>query len=197
MILKPKAGGVGNMKNLLNFHCVGVHSFPLEYKDGLYKRVFYADKNHELYKDSAIAIHSHHVDLKITVLKGQLDNKVYALDDQRGEEYNKYRWDSHISGGCGKFISLGKQNLSLTRYESYDSGYSFFLRSDLLHTVFVPENRVCSWLVEEFPASKPYDGINYSKVNLENWTAEGLYIECDDQTANKYLSEINIRKKIL
>lgn len=178
------------MKNLLNCHCIGVHSFPLEYKDGLYKRIFYADKNHELYKDSAIAIHSHHVDLKITVLKGILNNKVYALDDQRGETYNKYRYNSYISNGCGMFTNLGEQKLSLTRYESYDEGCSFELRSDWLHTVFVPENCICSWLVEEFPASRVYDGINYSKQKLENWTAKGLYLECDDQTANEYLSEI-------
>lgn len=31
------------MKNLLNCHSVGLHSFPISFENGLYKRIFYAD----------------------------------------------------------------------------------------------------------------------------------------------------------
>jgi hypothetical protein len=182
------------MKNLLDCHCIGVHSFPLQYENGLYRRVFYADRYHGLHDDNAIAIHPHHVDLKITVVKGTLCNRNYVVSDERGSElFGKYKWESHISGSAGKFVKLGTERLVMSEFGAYSEGCSFNLRSDQLHTVYVPSNTICAWLVEEFPASAPYDAINYSKMDLELWSPKGLYTECNDVVKASYLRNIENR----
>lgn len=78
------------MKNLLDCHTKNVHSFPISLVDGFYKRIFYAEENHNLWKPIEIAIHPHHVDIKITVLEGVLYNPMYEIS-KSGKEYNTFR----------------------------------------------------------------------------------------------------------
>ena len=67
------------MKNLLNCHSVGLHSFPISFENGLYKRVFYADSKHFMWRPFEIAVHPHHVDIRITVLEGALFNPIFKI----------------------------------------------------------------------------------------------------------------------
>ncbi len=55
------------LTNILNCHVKGVHSFPISYHNNLYRRIFYADVDHELWSENplSVAIHPHHVDIKI------------------------------------------------------------------------------------------------------------------------------------
>ena len=53
------------MKNLLNCHSVGLHSFPITFENGLYRRVFYADTDHQMWRQFEVVVHPHHVDIKI------------------------------------------------------------------------------------------------------------------------------------
>mgnify|MGYP000861214368 FL=1 len=176
------------MKNLLNCHCIGLHSFPISKdENGLYKRIFYADVNHQLFNPCEIAIHPHHVNIKITILEGVLCNLLYSVG--KGELFNTYIWKSHILSGEGKFKFIGYNELKLISNISYTKGQSFYMNSLELHTVFVEQFETCVWMIEEFKPTYPYLGLNFSKNNLSDWSSKGLYIECDEQIKHQYLKD--------
>lgn len=168
------------MKNLLNCHSIGLHSFLIYSENGLCKRIFYADKGHNMWKESEIAIHPHHTDVKITVLEGEIYNLLYEVNDN-GEEFNEYKW------GNNSFEYLGKEKLKLISNNLYKAYDVIFMRSYELHTMKINRRKSCVWMFEEFPASCKYIPINYSKLNLLNWSPDGLYIEVGDDIRDKYI----------
>ena len=176
------------MKNLLNCHTIGLHSFPLSFENGLYKRIFYADVNHNMDKPIEIAIHPHHVDIKITVLDGELFNLLYMVDKD-GEPMNKFQWVSHILNGNGGFEYLGEERLKLLSCKGYAIGDTFTLKACELHTVQVEKGNKCVWLVEETVPTCEYFPINYSPYDLSQWNADGLYLEVDDSVKEKYIGK--------
>lgn len=177
------------MKNLLNCHCIGLHSFPIELnEEGLYKRIFYADANHDMWKPFEIAIHPHHVDIKITILKGELYNPLYELNNE-GETFKKYQWNSHILNGVGGFEYLGEQGLKEISNNKYSVGDVIIMKACELHTVQIEKSNICAWLIEETKPTCDYFPINYSKHDLQNWDTKGLYIECDESVKKKYIGE--------
>jgi hypothetical protein len=178
------------MKNLLNCHCVGVHSFPISLSNGLYRRVFYADYNHELWKPIEVAIHPHHVDIKITILYGELFNPLYELDDN-GDVFKKFLWNSHILNGKGGFEYLGYQGLTQISNKRYGAGETVTMKACELHTVQVEKGEKCVWLIEELIPSCDYFPINYSNNDLEKWNPQGLYIECNDEVKWEYIGEFS------
>ncbi len=181
------------MKNLLNCHCIGLHSFPISLdENGLYKRVFYADTNHELWKPIQIAIHPHHVDIKITVLDGELYNPMYQINEN-GELFNKYLWNSHILNCKGGFEFLGLEKLMQISNFKYSVGESIIMKACELHTVYVEKNKICVWLIEESIPTCDYFPINYSNNDLGNWNANGLYIDVEDNIKREYLSKYNLK----
>lgn len=182
------------MKNLLNCHCIGLHSFPVELSaEGMYKRIFYADTDHELWKPVVLAIHPHHVDIKITVLEGELCNPIYELDDE-GEEFKKFLWNSHILNGNGGFEYLGKQGLNCVSRYVYSEGKSVVMKACELHTVQVEPNSKCVWMIEESRPTCDYFPINYSKNDLEKWNTDGLYIEVSDKVKGDYIGKYLVKR---
>lgn len=170
------------MKNLLNCHVKGLHSFPVSFENGLYKRLFFAGKNHELWKEDplAIAIHPHHVDIKITVISGLLVNRRYELSEY-GQEYNSFKWNSHILNGNGGFIREGSERIGLIWEDYLVPFQTFEMKSCELHTVFVDKGETCAWIIEEQRPTCGYNPINYSNWDLEKWDRSGLYIEVSDE----------------
>lgn len=180
------------MKNLLNCHCIGLHSFPISLdENGHYKRVFYADSNHHLWKPIELAIHPHHVDIKITVLEGVLFNPIFKIDDA-GLEYNKYIWDSHILNGKGGFTFVGTENLIEASNHSYSAGESVTMKACELHTVFVEQGKSAVWLIEETKPTCEYFPLNYSIHDLSKWKPDKLYFECDDTIKERYIGRFNL-----
>lgn len=178
------------MKNLLNCHSVGLHSFPISFENDLYRRIFYAEEFHSLWKENPleIAIHPHHVDITITVLDGVLYNCLYKKSDA-GQQFNSFIWDSVIMNGIGGFKYLGDENLSLIHKKPYSKGESFSMVACELHTVFIEQGKKCVWLVEEKIPSCDYFPVNYSNHDLSNWTPEGLYKEVPDEVRNAFIGE--------
>lgn len=183
------------MKNLLNCHCIGLHSFPIELTEsGFYRRVFYADVHHEMWQPIKIAIHPHHVDIKITVLQGELFNPIYKLSD-KGELFKKFHWNSHILNGKGGFQVLGEQRLRQVSNSKYKAGETVTMKACELHTVQIEKGKICAWLIEESKPTCDYFPVNYSNDDLEKWSAEGLYIECNEEVKQKYIGKYNITRQ--
>lgn len=177
------------MKNYLNCHCIGLHSFPIELtENGLYKRIFHADCNHELWKPVVLAIHPHHVDIKITVLEGELFNPIYELSKGRNV-FKKFLWNSHILNGKGGFEYLGNQSLVKVSNDKLCAGDTVIMKACELHTVQIEKNKKCTWLIEESKPTCDYFPINYSKNDLQNWNTKGLYIECNEEIKQKYIGK--------
>ena len=176
------------MKNLLNCHTIGLHSFPLSCENGLYRRIFYADENHHLWKWGEIAIHPHHVDIKITVLEGHLYNQIFEANEL-GKQYNKFKWNSQILNGNGGFEYIGVENLMLKSNNVYTTGETIQMSACELHTVRVMRDEICVWLIDEFPPTSNYDSINYSQNDLTKWTPNGLYQEVGDDVKDKYIGK--------
>lgn len=179
------------MKNLINCHCIGLHSFPVSFENNLYKRIFYAAENHELHKPFMIAIHPHHVDITIRVLKGSLHNITYAIDET-GEELMKFKWNSVILNGAGGFEFQGHEKLKEIGNIQYSEGESVFMKACELHTVYIKEGEVCCWeIIEEVPTCE-YFPFNYTKHDLSTWKSDGLYLECSDEQKNEFLKNVNL-----
>lgn len=176
------------MKNLLNCHSIGLHSFPISLENGLYRRVFYADFNHNLWRPIEIAIHPHHVDIKITVLDGVLFNSIFEVNQDGDLRYGAFEWNSHILNGNGGFEKLGEQSLKLVSNIPYITGESFSMQSCELHTVFVERGKKAVWIVDESLQTCGYSAINYSPYDLTKWTPKGLYQEVGDEVKEHYLS---------
>lgn len=177
------------MKNLLNCHSIGLHSFPISLSENrLYKRIFYADFNHNMWKPFEIAIHPHHVDIKITVLEGELFNPLYELNEI-GEIFKKYRWNSHILNGKGGFEYLGEQSLKQISNFKYCKNETVIMKACELHTVQIEKGKKCVWLIEESKPTCDYFPINYSKNDLKNWNTNGLYIECNETVKQNYINK--------
>lgn len=176
------------MKNLLNCHCIGLHSFPIELKDGYYKRIFFADSNHELWESIKLAIHPHHVDIKITIIDGELYNPLYEINKD-GELFKKFVWNSFILNGKGGFEYLGIEHLKQVSNIKYCSGQSVVMKACELHTVQVEKGKKCVWLIEESVPTCDYFPINYSNNDLWNWNTNGLYIECSEDTKQKMIGK--------
>lgn len=176
------------MRNLLNCHSIGLHSFPVSFENGLYKRIFYAAENHRLNDPSEIAIHAHHVDIKITVLEGELCNRIYEVN-KSGFSIKKYRWNSEILNGNGGFFYLGLARIKPISSIRYKSGESFSMKACELHTVTVGKNKICAWMIEESKPSCEYFPINYSIHDLRKWTPDGLYQEVNDEVKESYIGK--------
>lgn len=177
------------MKNLLNCHSVGLLSFPISFEDGLYKRIFFADTNHNLWKPFEIAVHPHHVDIKITVLGGILFNMLFEESDDKGEMLKKYQWNSHILNGSGGFEYLGEQRLKLLSANVYGSEESTIMKACELHTVQVAKRETAVWLIEETIPTCDYFPVNYSPYDLSQWKPDGLYVEVDDNVKQQYIGK--------
>lgn len=185
------------MKNLLNCHCIGLHSFPISLSEnGLYKRIFYAEIHHEMWKPFEIAIHPHHVDIKITVLEGELFNPLYELNES-GEAFKKFLWNSHILNGKGGFEYLGEQKLKQLSNLKYCQGETVTMKACELHTVQIEKGKRCIWLIEESKPTCDYFPINYSKNDLEKWNSKGLYIECGEAVKKIYIGKYLLIKDYL
>ena len=176
------------MKNLLHCHTKGLHSFPVSFVNGLYKRIFYADEDHNLWRPIELAIHPHHVDIKITVFEGELFNPIYKADIN-GKVFNAFKWNSHILNGNGGFECIGTERLTLHSHIKYGAGENVTMKACELHTVFVEKGKKCVWLIEEAKPTCDYFPINYSPYDLANWKPDGLYVEVSDTVKEKYIGE--------
>jgi hypothetical protein len=177
------------MKNLLNCHSIGLHSFPISFENGLYRRIFYADTNHNLWKPFEIAVHPHHVDIKITVLDGEIYNPIFLVTDQKNIPVKSFKWNSHILNGNGGFERVGQTNLIMVSNQKYTSGQSVQMAACELHTVNVTKGHLAVWLIEETIPTCEYFPLNYSPYDLTKWNPNALYFEVGNDVRDKYIGK--------
>lgn len=167
------------MNGFLNCHARGVHSIVLGKKNGRLRRVFIAEKNHTLWRNTptgdalSVGFHPHHCNLKIKVLSGQIVN--LSLTSGSARSLATYRYQSAIHGGTPEFLYVlpaapyGIEELSIVE------GGELELPAEVFHTVWVAEGESAVWLIEEGEADPYYLPIALSDddLNVFDWT--GMY----------------------
>lgn len=174
-------------KSFKNCHVLGVDSLVAE--EGKL-RMFVARPWHELWKDHAVAVHSHHRDIGIKVVYGVLTNYLFA-SHYAGVHYNQYKHDSAITGGGSGFTEFGSPRpLLCCSWVELRPGREMFQGADVLHTVEVKQARTAAWLITEGREDYDYDAVCYSIRDLTKWSPDGLYQEMDEQYFNTLLQEV-------
>lgn len=184
------------MKNLLNCHVIGMHSFPVTETDNLYERIFTTTSDHVLHDTDKmqLAIHPHHVNITITVLKGVLTNIIYQLNPKGAIELDEYIFSSVIKNGYGGFKKIGTKNLVLVSEITYKKGDSFSMESCDMHTVRVPKGMESAWLVQEDVPTCDYFPVSYSDMDLERWNQLGMYQPVNDRVRDAFIGDLDYHK---
>ena len=196
-------------QSLENCHVFGLNSVVLsKNSDGLLRRMFVTSPSHELWKNEvddfydepvissvlSLGIHPHHCQINFQVLKGRFTNylfneKVTTNEEQSLGLFNKYRYESVISGKEGKFI-LEKENIYLNCFKTdfLKEGDNLILYPRELHTVYVSYRDKAAWLVEESNEDDSYEPICYSNADLENFSFKGMYKPMSEKTLLEILN---------
>jgi len=161
---------------LRDCHVKGLHSIVLR-EEPHRVRVFYADLNHQLEwrgrlcDDMPLAIHSHHCDIRLDLLFGEVYSPIYRFSSWPGSlPLSICRFESAITGGGSLKPLRRKRRLRL--HESFPLGTQH-LKANEMHTVVVPERQEAAWLVTEGKEDPKYEPLCYT--NMPKWSPKGLY----------------------
>jgi hypothetical protein len=195
-------------KSLLNCHTLGVHSVVLNEQNGYLTRMFFTTEDHVLWKNHcgmmtkewhplSVAIHPHHVDIEIYPIWGLLWNVEFDVKKNKGYNPNDclldvFKWTSSILNGKGGFKWSGEKILQLKEHRLMTWNRKYKMRSNDLHTVYVTRGQPAAWIIQESVATKVYDEITYSNVDLTKWTTDGLYQKPTMEQLVEMLREIDI-----
>lgn len=138
------------MMTRFNCHVKGVHSVVLANDNGKLTRCFFTTADHEMHLNIdqslkiPLGIHSHRYDLKLTQISGEAVNIIYK-ENKKLCNVSKYKYESEIAGGKGAIYD----GISGVEVCGVDKLNGCFMKSNELHTVFVPKGCQSSWLVQE------------------------------------------------
>lgn len=139
-----------------NCHGPDIASIVLNKRiDGRLVRCFLVGREHcwhdnlDSFGFFALGVHDHRYDIRLMQVSGHPYNAVFrtGLGEQR---VTRYRFSSKLDGGVGA-THLGAEHLWPESVSLID--YTV-MRSDQLHTVYVPRGEKASWIVEEGPQVK-------------------------------------------
>lgn len=171
-------------KSLLNCHCKGVHSIMLSECPEKTIRLYIAVVGNELYKnlpdnvkdgyEMSVGFHSHHCNITIHCIKGQLLNWLVAPCES-GFELTKYKYHSKIKEGELSFENLGYEVLNTISEIRMVAGKSMHMKASDIHSVACLSNEVSAWFVYEGKEAKEYNSFCWSNADMKNQNFEGLY----------------------
>lgn len=148
-------------KSLLNCHAEGLHSVMLSFNPGAIIRLFFADTNHTLWKntikstDWSIAAHPHHCNVMLVPVMGFTYNLLFSINGEPNLRLNEYLYSSKITGDKGAFQFQRVRGLYCGGSSQLtDDG--MHLKASHIHSVFVGEGKRSAWLVLEGREDKDY-----------------------------------------
>jgi hypothetical protein len=175
-------------RSLLNCHVVGLHSIMLLESPGKTIRLFYADENHELYKNDvvnypyldtlSVAVHPHHCNVTLHCIKGSLTNfefEQFPKSTGICTPVNKWVYQSQITNGETIFSLEGMERLVLTKNFLFTKGSVRQMQANQLHTVWVNRGVEAAWLVYEGAEDPTYIPYCWSNVELDKCDFSNLY----------------------
>ena len=172
-----------------NCHALGVHSIALGKREGRLHRVFIAERDHSLWHNSlfggtlSVGFHSHHCDLKIRVLAGQIGN--LTLSEGSSRRLAGYRYRSALRDESPEFLYALPPAWYGVEEVFIDAGGELELSAEVFHTVWVARGEAAVWLIEEGDEDPHYLPITLSDADLNVFDWTGMYqplseAECDE-----------------
>lgn len=134
-----------------NCHIRGLHSIVLKNDQGRLTRAFFTTPDHRMHENTldgglALGIHSHLYDITLECISGKFCNHNYTKALEAGSTLF-YGFDSTPEN---KVLKPGLHPLRLTSFQwLYPEDKPIFMNSEDLHTVYVQEGEMASWLVLE------------------------------------------------
>ena len=148
-------------RSLRNCHTIGLDSIVLVHKDErCLVRLFVARPEHDLWLNNpvlkqplSIALHPHHCDITLHVVKGVLHNHIARIGNVQGSYVRKmgqYLFRSAIkSGEPATFERQEDVEVSIPVTNHIWEGDRNYLSAEQIHTVSVTRGEVCAWFVYE------------------------------------------------
>lgn len=182
-------------RSLLNCHVKGVHSIMLMEAPEKTIRLYYAEKDCDLwlnarfYLDSRqpLAFHPHHCNLTIECIKGTVFN--WRVKTEKGLYsgdpivVDKYKYNSEITHGKIGFSFIEETAIYGVDVDMLEVGDFVCMDANEIHTVYTLKNSVAAWLVYEGKEDKQYESVCYSKnMELEKNDFSGLYQKMDSDS---------------
>lgn len=204
-------------KSLKNCHAVGVDSIMFIDQPEYRVRLFIANANHTLWKNTdknnnmSVAFHSHHCNITLVPVTGKFINwraeeilpfalgKVCLYDSSRSTEngkcfqIKKFEYQSKIKEGECRFKLMSSAILESKGQDfcKYDSD-PVKMKAKELHTVYVNEGETAAWFVFEGKSDPKYQSHCYSWNNLEQFDASNLYQPITKNEVKKHLINLDL-----
>jgi hypothetical protein len=154
-------------KSLKNCHIKGLNSIMLSDVPENRIRLFYVVKGHELsneFHESYLALHPHHCDITISVVKGHLTNyNCEILNENYGSGmlYSKYEYKSKINDDDIGFVYKGDEFIRFSERTELHKKDLLYLPAKTLHTVKANDDNT-AWLIFEGKEDNTYENVCYS-----------------------------------
>lgn len=170
-------------QSLLDCHVLGLHSIMLLDSPEQRIRLFYADHDHQLWKNQlddlttkmSVAAHGHHCNVTLLGNTGHILNYTIRSTPNGSLRLNEFKYVSQISNGQGRFKPTGNTKCFSGKRELVSRDDSLYLGSDTIHTVWVRKGETASWFVLEGKENPTPPTLTYSNASLENFDWEQLY----------------------
>lgn len=178
-------------KAIKNCHVVGLDSIVINVNPLI--RIFIANDNHLLWTNHphnyishikpSLGFHPHHCNLFFKILTGKIYNITLEPHDKNAISHNnhyifdKFEYQSKINKGEISFKLIEERTEHEIDIRSYHSMQSFYMRADMIHTVYIPKDKEAIWAIceeDEDPNYKPY---TYSIVDLTKEDFSKLYLK--------------------
>lgn len=186
-------------KSLLNCHAKGLHSLMLVDEPEARIRIFYAEPNHELYRNMpgyngtegmAVGFHPHHCYIKLIPILGIIYNWMVKLNEQGELAMDEFLYDSSIIGNGTGFRYQKKARLTTHALNVIGPNQMVGMNAHKLHTVGVRKNACAAWIVREGKEDFEYKPLCYSNANLERASFAELYQKPNRTTIDNLKAEI-------
>lgn len=172
-------------------------------KPGQTIRLFYADKNHDLWKNHpnsfleklSVGFHAHHCDLTIQSLTTYIGNWNVSLNehfDYNQYSVDEYEYESPIKGQ-GRFVFKNQKSVLTDDFKRLMKGDALKLKANQLHTVYVPRDKTAAWLVYEGAEDPNYKSYCYSNENLEKFDFSEHYKPLTETEILEILDKVDFR----
>lgn len=134
------------LKTRFDCHVKGLHSIPIDEKDGKLTRIFFTTSDHTMYNngmlsDMSLGAHNHRYNIRLEGLFGNPLNIMIQPNAGSGCILHSFKYQDGEK--------MAYQGITQARIESVEKIGDIFMPAHQVHTVYVPQYEKAAWLVEE------------------------------------------------
>lgn len=185
-------------KSLMNSHCLGMDSLVIKDTPNMV-RMFIARRDHTLWRNEpnasamSIALHSHHCDVTLMPILGNVYNVTPSTSEDAEVVWMKsWKYKSPILEEKGGFESLDSRPLPIGIHSQIIKA-PLFLSADKLHTIYVPYGQEAAWFIWEGKECSTHSNIVYSNADLSTFDFSQIDLPMTTSRLREDLAIIGVR----